>query len=308
MSERKTSQTWLPMSRRKMLGGLLVGAGTLLTGIKQNAYGRRLKEKGKILLSGMPAVPKGLEVAVTMPLIEALHGRRARRFALGAEIPDGPLKFKSRHAPMPLGELEQMMVLTAAAGNTGWFYLHPFNPNYVPNLPNYASAAGGRTFPSAAGFHTSEIFFTDDNGTYFLPTRDADNLIKTDESGATDLNAYLQAHRSRIKKLSDKRMAIPPKPAHIEMHNPWCVNVPGSTLIIPVADLAQHHIAVLCYLVQNGACLFDDINKNPIPGIEKFGSLVDVKNPYPLTYVEQLSLAEVTAELSTACYAGALML
>jgi hypothetical protein len=42
-----------------------------------------------------------------MPLIEALHGRRARRFALGAEIPDGPLKFKSRHAPMPLGELEQ---------------------------------------------------------------------------------------------------------------------------------------------------------------------------------------------------------
>lgn len=200
------------------------------------------------------------------------------------------------------------MVLTAAAGNTGWFYLHPFNPNYVPNLPNYASAAGGRTFPSAAGFHTSEIFFTDDNGTYFLPTRDADNLIKTDESGATDLNAYLQAHRSRIKKLSDKRMAIPPKPAHIEMHNPWCVNVPGSTLIIPVADLAQHHIAVLCYLVQNGACLFDDINKNPIPGIEKFGSLVDVKNPYPLTYVEQLSLAEVTAELSTACYAGALML
>ncbi|NUM78861.1 hypothetical protein HUU40_31270, partial [candidate division KSB1 bacterium] len=32
------------------------------------------------------------------------------------------------------------------------------------------------------------------------------------------------------------------------------------------------------------------------------------KNPYPLTYVEQLSLAEVTAELSTACYAGALML
>ncbi|KAA0221563.1 hypothetical protein EDS67_28305, partial [candidate division KSB1 bacterium] len=185
---------------------------------------------------------------------------------------------QSRHAPMPLGELEQMMVLTAAAGNTGWFYLHPFNPNYVPNIPNYASAAGGRTFPSAAGFHTTEFFYTDDNGTYFLPTRDAHNLVKTDENGATDLNAYLQAHRSRIKKLSDKRMHIPPKPAHIEMHNPWCVNVPGSTLIIPVADLAQHHIAVLCYLVQNGACIFDDVNKNPVPGIEKFSALVDVKN------------------------------
>ncbi len=308
MADKQKSISWLPMTRRKMLGGLLVGAGTMLTGFKINSLGQRLTQKGKILLKGLPAIPKGLEVAVTMPLIEALHGRRARRFALGAEIPDGPLKFKSQHAPMPLSELEQMMVLTAASGNTGWFYLHPFNPNYVPNIPNYASAAGGRTFPSAAGFHTSEVFYTDDNGTYFLPTRDAQNLVKTDENGATDLNAYLQAHRSRIRKLSDKRMHIPPKPAHIEMHNPWCVNVPGSTLIIPVADLAQHHIAVLCYLVQNGACIFDDVHKNPVPGIEKFGSLVDVKNPYPLTYVEQLSLAEVTAELSTACYAGALML
>jgi len=218
------------------------------------------------------------------------------------------LKFKSRHAPMPLGELEQMMVLTATAGNTGWFNLHPYNKNYAPNIPNYASAAGGRTFPSAAGFHTSDFFFTDDNGVYFLSTRDAQNLAERDENGAMDLNAYLQAHRARIRKLSDKRMHIPPKPAHIEMHNPWCVNVPGSTLIIPIADLAQHHIAVLCYLVQNGACIFDDINKNPIPGMEKFSALVDVKNPYPLTYVEQLSLAEVTAELSTVCYAGALML
>jgi hypothetical protein len=63
------------------------------------------------------------------------------------------------------------------------------------------------------------------------------------------------------------------------------VNVPGSTLLIPVADLAHHHVAVLCYLVQNGACIFDDINKKKIPGMEKFSSLVDVNNPYPLTYV-----------------------
>jgi hypothetical protein len=308
MMDKLDSSNHISLTRRKILGGLFVGAGAVLSGLHMPALGQRMKQKGKYLLDGFSSIPRGLETAVSMPLIEALHGRRARRFALGAEIPDGPLKFKSKHAPMPLSELEQMMVLTAAAGNTGWFYLHPFNPNYVPNIPNYASAAGGRTFPSAAGFHTTDFFYTDDNGTYFLPTRDAHSLIERDKDGAVDLNAYLKAHRSRIKKLSDKRMHIPPKPAHIEMHNPWCVNVPGSTLIIPVADLAQHHVAALCYLVQNGACIFDDVNKNPIPGIEKFSSLVDVKNPYPLTYVEQLSLAEVTAELSTACYAGALML
>jgi hypothetical protein len=40
-------------------------------------------------------------------------------------------------------------------------------------LANYAGAAAGRTFPSAAGFHTAELFFTDDSGVYFFPTRDA---------------------------------------------------------------------------------------------------------------------------------------
>jgi hypothetical protein len=256
----------------------------------------------------VPELPPGLNAAAEFPLIEALHGRRARRFSLGSEIPAGPLAYKSSHEPMPLSELEQMMVLTAAAGNTGWQYLIPHNPNYLPHIPNYAAAAGGRTFPSAAGFQTIEFFYTDDNGTYFLPTRDASSLAIRNEHGELDLNAYLAAHRARIRKLSDKRLHIPAKPQHIEMHNPWCVNRPGSTLVIPVADLASHHIASFCYLVQNGACFYDDINKSPIPGIEQFKDLVDVANPYPLSYLEQLVLTEATVEIATACYAGMLML
>ena len=35
------------------------------------------------------------------PLMEALIGRRSRRFALGDEIPDGPLAYKSKHDPVP---------------------------------------------------------------------------------------------------------------------------------------------------------------------------------------------------------------
>lgn len=31
----------------------------------------------------------GLDSMLAFPLIEALHGRRARRFSMGAEIPDG---------------------------------------------------------------------------------------------------------------------------------------------------------------------------------------------------------------------------
>lgn len=302
------SKDWPDIARRKVLGGLLLGAGAVLSTCKAEAISRRATYKGNVLLGRLPELPKGLEAAMRFPLVDALLGRRARRFLLGAEIPDGPLAYTSKHPPVPLGELEQMLVLCAAAGNTGWINLHPFNPNYSPRIPNYAGAAGGRTFPSSAGFHTVEFFYTDDNGVYFLPTRDSGLLAQRDAHGGLDLHAYLEAHKARIQKLADGRLHIPENPAHIDMHNPWAVNRPGSTFICPVADLAQHHIAALCFLAQNGACIFDDVNNSPIPGIERFADLVDVDAPYPLTFVEQFSLAEVTAELSTACYAGMLML
>ena len=99
-------------------------------------------------------------------LIEALMGRRARRFFMGAEIPDGVLAYKSRHKPVPLSELEKLLVVTACGGNTGWHHMIYRAKRYAPHLSNYSGAADGRSFPSAAGFHTSNTFFTDDEGVY----------------------------------------------------------------------------------------------------------------------------------------------
>jgi hypothetical protein len=62
-----------------------------------------------------------------------------------------------------------------------------------------------------------------------------------------------------------------------------------------------------CFL-QNGAVIRDDVHGCRIPSIEKFKNIVDVENTWPLTFVEQWSLTEVTAELSTSCYVGVLML
>lgn len=295
-------------TRRKLLGASIVGASAVLGGAGFPASASKLNRKGKIMLNNLPDLPKGLIEATEFPLIEAIHGRRSRRFARGASIPDGPLAYTSKHAPAPLSEMEQLLLLTTVGGNTGWSNLIPNNRFYLPKIPNYAGAAGGRTFPSAAGFHTTEIFYTDDNGSYFFPTRDMAATTAKSAEGATDLNAYLDEHKARIVKLSDGRLKTPASPLHMEMHNEWCANVPGSTLVIPVADVAQHMILVMCYLVQNGACIYDDVNNQPIPGLEKFKNLVDIENPYPLSYLEQLGLTEVTVELSTACYAGALML
>jgi hypothetical protein len=250
---------------------------------------------------------QALQEMLAFPFVDALFGRRSRRFFLGAEVPDGPLAYKSRHDPLPLSELERMLILTAAGGNTGWHHSITRHDRYAPHLSNYPAAAGGRTFPSAAGFHTSELFFTDDSGTYIFRTRDSPAMTQRAEDGSLSLVELVKAHGSRIQKLSNKRVYLPPREPYMEGHNTWVANRPGSLLIIPVGDVAQHTIANLCFYTQNGYCIYDDVNHCRIPGLEKFADIVDVENPLPLTFLDQYSHTECTAELSTAAYAGMLM-
>jgi len=124
-------------------------------------------------LASQRSFPAGFQDMLEFGLIEGLIGRRARRFFMGAEIPDGVLAYKSRHHPVPLSELEKLLVVTACGGNTGWHHMLYRAKLYAPHLSNYSGAAGGRSFPSAAGFHTSNTFFTDDEGVYLLDNRDA---------------------------------------------------------------------------------------------------------------------------------------
>lgn len=241
------------------------------------------------------------------PFVDALFGRRSRRFFQGAVIPDGPLAFASQKQPLPLTDLERDLIVTAASGNTGWHHSITRHDRYAPHLSNYPGAAGGRTFPSAAGFHTSEIFFTDDSGTYFVATRDAPALVERNADGIVSPLDVVKANAPRTQKISDTRVWLPPREPYMEGHNSWVANRPGSLLLFPVGDVAQHTIANLCFYVQNGFCIYDDINRRPIPGMEQFREIVDVDNPYPLTFVDQYSLTECSAELATSCYAGMLM-
>ncbi|MDW5597220.1 hypothetical protein VSS74_22930 [Conexibacter stalactiti] len=252
-------------------------------------------------------VHPGLQSLASFPLVEALYGRRSRRFARGSEIPDGPLAYRSEQAPQPLDELETMLVLSAVAGTTGWHAGITHNARYAPHMANYAGGAAGRTFPSAAGFHTSELLFTDDSGLYLLRTRDAGALV---DPGAEEVTPELMVarHRAQVRRIADRRLHLPAQEPFIEGHNHWCVNRPGSLLAFPVGDLAQHMLQVLCYLTQNGAVLYDDVNGRPIPGVERFASLVDPSAAYPLSYLEQRAMTQLAAEQAAGCYAGALML
>jgi hypothetical protein len=241
-------------------------------------------------------------------LVEALLGRRSRRVFAGAEIPDGVFAWKSSRDPVPLSDLETLLVVSACGGNTGWHHLIYRAERYAPHLSNYAGAAGGRTFPSAAGFHTSQTFFTNDAGVFLLDVRDAPALAARREDGSMDPEEVVRAMKGRVRKIRDGRLELPSRPPFIEPHNTWVVNRPGTLMVIPVGDLSQHVLLALCYMLQNGLVLTDDVHKRPIPGIDRFSTIVDVHNTWPITFVEQWSLAELSAELSASCYAGTLML
>src|SRR5256886_10859913 len=190
---------------------------------------------------------QALHGLLAVPFVEALFARRSRRFFRGAVIPDGPLAYRSHHESLPLTEVERMLLLTAVGGNTGWHHSITRHERYAPHLSNYPAAAGGRTFPSAAGFHTSEIFFTDDSGTYIFTTRDAPALGQRAADGSLSLVDLVTAHRSRIHQLSDQRVYLPAKEPYMEGHNTWVANRPGSLLVMPTGDVAQHAIANLCF-------------------------------------------------------------
>lgn len=221
---------------------------------------------------------------------------------------DGVFAYKSAYKHEPLTEQEKFLVVAACGGNTSWHHLIYRAEVYAPYLSNYAGAAGGRTFPSAAGFHTSKTFFTDDDGVYVLDNRDAPAFAERSADGTLDFEAMVEDVKKHTKKIQDGRLQLPPRTPCLEAHNTWVVNHPGSLLVIPVGDVAQHLILGLCYMVQNKFLLYDDFNKREIPGIEKYAHLALEGNVWPLTFVEQLALTEVGVELSTSCYAGALML
>jgi hypothetical protein len=214
---------------------------------------------------------------------------------MGAEIPDGVFAYRSKNEVIPLSELEKLLVVTACGANTGWNNLIYRAERYAPFLSNYAADAGGRTFPSAAGFHTSQTFFTHDEGVYVLKARSVPPFAEKQDDGSLSRDEILTAVGNHTQKLKDGRLDLPAEVPFTEAHNTWVANRPDVLL-------------GLCYLLQNGIVIADDINKRSIPGIDDFKGIVDVENTWPLSTFEQLSLAEVTVELACSCYAGTLML
>jgi hypothetical protein len=241
-----------------------------------------------------------LAQAAGFGLFAAITGRRSRRFPVGGAIPAGALAYASRRPVQPLSEVERALLLSLMAGVTGWHDGIAHHPGYAPALPNYPGSATGRAMPSAAGFHTSQLFFTDDTGCYLVPTRD-----QTPRE-FDDIEGWIGHTADSYVRISDSRLELPREEPYMEGHNTWIGNHPGSLLAFSVADLAEHLLENLWFFAANGYAIRDDIHGREIPGVQAFSGLPHADDPIPLSFVEQYTLTEASAELSIAAHNGAL--
>jgi hypothetical protein len=141
-----------------------------------------------------------------------------------------------------------------------------------------------------------------------LDMRDAPAFAEREKDGSLELEGFVEYVKNRVRKIQDGRLKVPSEVPFAEAHNTWVFNKPSTLLVIPVGDLAQHVLLNIIYMMQNDLVLYDDINECSIPGIERYKDIVNIENAWPITFVDQWSLSELTVELGTSCYAGASIL
>jgi hypothetical protein len=253
-----------------------------------------------------------LQQVLDFSLVDALFGRRSRRFGLGMSLPGGPLSYTSSQAPLPLCEVERALLVNAAIGVTGWNFGIPFTLNDADHLSNYSLRLTGRSGPSATAIHTSELFFTDDTGTYLTRTRDLTPERLREFEKSDDLERILGVTQAATVQLSKQRLAIPSEPPHVDEHNVWNCNRPGSTLFIPVGDLGEHLLTLMAMYISNGYMLYDDYSNCPCGNLDPFirtGVISDTSQKrLALSRVEQGVYSSVSIELALICQNIVLML
>lgn len=232
------------------------------------------------------------------PLMSALFGRRSRRFGWGMKIPAGPMAYQSTLPPTPLDDFERSVVIAAGLGVSGWHHGIPYS-SAQEGLCNYSVRYTGRTFPVAAGIGNTDMFYTQDDGTYYVSTRDAGaggSWAGRTLSEAETLIATVDTH---THKLSDQRIDPPRDAPHYSSHNLWNGNAPGSTLFIPAANVSEQFLDFLFVVAESGYTTFDDMRGQPAGDLAPYfkSGLLEAKKKYPLSYMEQYLLSTCAVEM-----------
>jgi len=215
-------------------------------------------------------IPEGFDKAINFSLLDSIFSRRSRRFGLGMEISEGTLKYKSKHDPHPLSELEEAFLIWSGTGTTGLS---------LGDLPrtgiSWLFQWTGRSWPCSCNSHSTELFYTNDEGVYMVKLFD---LIPEDISIFSNLKRVQQMekvlelfNKSRIK-IEDGRADLPKGEPGLFDFNAWNCNKPGTTFFIPVTNTTVEYMALLFIYFGSkyGFNIVDELNGGKSCGLDKW--------------------------------------
>jgi len=215
---------------------------------------------------------KGYEEALKYPLFDSIFNRRSRRFGLGMELQDSTLAHKSDHDPVSLDELEEALLVWSGTGLTGLCLADLPPENGIDLLCQWT----GRTWPSACNNHGTELFFTNDEGLYFIDVKkmlpqkhELDMFYKM--SRVERMERILELYRESLVKLEDGRADLPDRMPGLFEFNQWNTNKPGTSVFIPVTDITEEYLNLLTLYCSHsyGFTIIDDLTGKPA-GVEKW--------------------------------------
>ncbi len=293
------------MQRRKFLklsttlaGVPLIGTGSFF-GFTFLDDAEKFKNVIHIFKPGNMKHSKAFAELMQFPILNALFGRRARRFGLGMEIPSGPLAYKSEKEAIPLSETEQMLLVAAATGVSGWNFGVPFGP-LTPNAhAEFTQRFTGRTAPTAAGLGTPALFFTDDTGCYCTLTRDLKpGKMQEFDNGEAAIDHIISVCRDNTIRVQDHRLDLPSAPPHILPPNLWWANKPGSTMFMPVGDAAEICLGIMALMIRHGVMVVDHETGQPAGNLQPFvkSGLLDENRRFPLSELQATVYESATME------------
>jgi hypothetical protein len=241
------------------------------------------------------------------PLFEALFGRRSRRFGLGFEMTDGPFKYKSQRASLPLSDIEEALLIGAGVGFSGIALWDQSRP-----LPY--RAGDGRTFPSTSRGRRTAMFFTNDQGVYVIdPGAPSASKIREVET-SDERNKVLSLYWENRKTLKQGRLDIPRRVPPLSGHNLSVSNMAGSTLFMPICDVTSSLIGLIAQFVDQrlerfaakngpGMNIVDDRYGFRPAGTEKWikSGFLDERNIIPLSQVERQACYYMFSEPAVIC-------
>ena len=200
------------------------------------------------------------------PLFETLFRRRTRRFPKGGKLTSkrAGLNYASTEQPLPLSEEETALLCFATAGVTG------ITVEEIRHLLGHLTVTG-RTSGSPCASLTMNLFFTNDDGVFLYKGYGAKRSapaervrLKTREDRAKILTDF----RTTTVKLKDGRIDIPRHAIGSAFES--MVNLPGTTMFMPLADTTREYINMLFTgLAQFRWQLWDEVTDKPA-GVERW--------------------------------------